>query len=117
MYALAFGSLASFLSACSSTNPETAFEYTDDTFTTRTPRAPEWEHLGFLGPLIRAQAGDTIRIVFRNNSRFPASLHPHGVSYKKDSEGAHTTTARAAPTRPMTACPPAALTSTRGPSP
>jgi FtsP/CotA-like multicopper oxidase with cupredoxin domain len=65
------------------------FEYADDTFKTRKPRAPEWEHLGFLGPLIRAQVGDTIRIVFRNNSRFPASLHPHGVSYKKDSEGAH----------------------------
>jgi FtsP/CotA-like multicopper oxidase with cupredoxin domain len=65
------------------------FEYTDDTFKTRKPRAPEWEHLGFLGPLIRAQVGDTIRVVFRNNSRFPASLHPHGVSYKKDSEGAH----------------------------
>jgi FtsP/CotA-like multicopper oxidase with cupredoxin domain len=65
------------------------FEYTDDTFRTRKPRAPEWEHLGFLGPLVRAQVGDTIRVVFRNNSRFPASLHPHGVSYKKDSEGAH----------------------------
>lgn len=52
------------------------------------PRAPEWEHLGFLGPLIRAQVGETIRIVFRNNARFPASVHPHGVFYKKDSEGA-----------------------------
>lgn len=39
--------------------------------------------------LIRAQVGDTIRVVFRNSARFPASLHPHGVSYKKDSEGAH----------------------------
>jgi FtsP/CotA-like multicopper oxidase with cupredoxin domain len=65
------------------------FEYTDETFTTRKPRAPEWEHLGFLGPLIRAQVGDTIRVVFRNKTSFPASMHPHGVSYKKDSEGAH----------------------------
>lgn len=63
-------------------------EYTDSTFKTLKPRPPEWEHLGFLGPLIRAQVGDTIRIVFRNNTRFPATVHPHNVFYEKDSEGA-----------------------------
>lgn len=63
-------------------------EYTDSTFTTLKPRPPEWEHLGFLGPLLRAEVGDTIRVVFKNNARFPATLHPHGVSYDKDSEGA-----------------------------
>jgi FtsP/CotA-like multicopper oxidase with cupredoxin domain len=63
-------------------------EYTDSTFTTRKPRPPEWEHLGFLGPLLRAEVGDTIRVVFKNNTGFPASLHPHGVIYNKDSEGA-----------------------------
>ena len=63
-------------------------EYTDATFTTLKPRAPEWEHLGFLGPLIRATVGDTITVVFRNNAKFPASVHPHGVFYDKDSEGA-----------------------------
>jgi len=63
-------------------------EYTDDTFKTLKPRPAEWEHLGFLGPLVRAEVGDTIRIVFRNNAKFPASMHPHGVFYKKDSEGA-----------------------------
>src|SRR5262245_61521228 len=47
-------------------------EYTDATFTTLKPRPPEWEHLGFLGPLIRAEVGDTIRIVFRNNAKFAA---------------------------------------------
>ena len=31
------------------------YEYTDETFKTRKPRAPEWEHLGFLGPLVRAR--------------------------------------------------------------
>ena len=36
-------------------------EYTDATFTTLKPRPAEWEHLGFLGPLIRAEVGDTIR--------------------------------------------------------
>jgi len=64
------------------------FEYTDSTFTTRKPRAPEWEHLGYLGPLIRATVGDTIRVVFRNNAAFPTGVHPHGVIYDKDSEGA-----------------------------
>jgi len=63
-------------------------EYTDVTFKTLKPRPTEWEHLGFLGPLIRAQVGDTIRVVFRNNTKFRASMHPHGVLYKKDSEGA-----------------------------
>lgn len=63
-------------------------EYTDSTFTRLKPRPKEWEHLGFLGPLIRAEVGDTIRVVFKNNLKFPASLHPHGVFYQKDSEGA-----------------------------
>jgi len=63
-------------------------EYTDSSFTTLKPRAPEWEHLGFLGPLVRAEVGDTIKIVFRNNGKKPYSVHPHGVFYNKDSEGA-----------------------------
>jgi FtsP/CotA-like multicopper oxidase with cupredoxin domain len=63
-------------------------EYTDETFTQLKPRPPEWEHLGFLGPLLRAEVGDTIRVVFRNNVSFPSSVHPHGVFYDKDSEGA-----------------------------
>src|SRR5437867_2106476 len=63
-------------------------EYTDATFTTLKPRHKEWEHLGFLGPLVRAEVGDTITIVFKNNLMFPASLHPHGVFYEKESEGA-----------------------------
>lgn len=63
-------------------------EYTDASFRTLKPRPPEWQHLGFLGPVIRAEVGDTIRIFFRNNSSFPASVHPHGVLYRKDSEGA-----------------------------
>jgi FtsP/CotA-like multicopper oxidase with cupredoxin domain len=64
-------------------------EYTDDTFKTLKPRPPEWEHLGFLGPVIRAQVGDTIRVVFKNNAKFPATVHPHGVLYTKSSEGAN----------------------------
>lgn len=62
-------------------------EYTDETFTTLKPRAPEWEHLGMLGPVLRAEVGDTIRVVFKNNASHPFTMHPHGVFYTKDSEG------------------------------
>jgi manganese oxidase len=63
-------------------------EYTDGTFTTLKPRPQEWEHAGILGPILRAEVGDTIRVVFKNNATHPASVHAHGVFYNKDSEGA-----------------------------
>ncbi|MCB9151091.1 MAG: multicopper oxidase domain-containing protein [Caldilineaceae bacterium] len=63
-------------------------EYTDDTFTTLKEREPAWEHLGVLGPVLHAEVGDTIEVVFKNNASFPFSVHPHGVFYEKDSEGA-----------------------------
>jgi FtsP/CotA-like multicopper oxidase with cupredoxin domain len=42
-----------------------------------------------MGPTIHAEVGDTITVVFRNNTRFPVGIHPHGVLYAKSSEGAH----------------------------
>src|ERR1035441_10084759 len=63
-------------------------EYTDATFTKLKPRAPEWEHAGILGPILRAEVGDTIRVIFKNNATHPYSMHPHGVFYDKSSEGA-----------------------------
>ncbi|MGQ0797947.1 MAG: multicopper oxidase domain-containing protein [Methanobacteriota archaeon] len=63
-------------------------EYTDATFTTRKSAPAAWEHLGSLGPVIRASVGDTIQVVFKNNARFDFSVHPHGVFYDKNSEGA-----------------------------
>jgi len=63
-------------------------EYTDASFTQLKSRPKQWGHLGFLGPLMRAEVGDTIRVVFRNNLNFPASMHPHVVFYDRDSEGA-----------------------------
>jgi manganese oxidase len=63
-------------------------EYSDSTFRTIKPRVQAWEHLGILGPLIRAEVGDTIRVVFKNNATRSYSVHPHGVFYRKDSEGA-----------------------------
>lgn len=62
--------------------------YTDSTFTRLKPRPAKWRHLGMLGPVIRAAVGDTIVVWFKNNTNFPASVHPHGVFYDKKSEGA-----------------------------
>jgi len=63
-------------------------EYTDGSFTTLKARAPEERYLGLLGPILRGEVGDTIRVVFKNNASHPYSMHPHGVFYQKDSEGA-----------------------------
>ena len=62
-------------------------EYTDDSFTKLKPRPADQEYLGMLGPVLRAEVGDTLRVVFRNNATRPYSMHPHGVFYGKDSEG------------------------------
>ncbi len=56
-------------------------------FTHMKDRTAEEEHLGILGPIIRAAVGDNIVVHFRNNTRFPASVHPHGVFYTKANEG------------------------------
>ena len=63
-------------------------EYADSTFRTLKPRSPDEAYLGFLGPVIRAEVGDTILVTFRNNGTHPYSMHPHGVLYDKSSEGA-----------------------------
>jgi FtsP/CotA-like multicopper oxidase with cupredoxin domain len=63
-------------------------EYTDDTFRTLKTRPQQWEHLGILGPLIRAEVGDSIRVVFHNNTHLSVTMHPHGLAYTKDAEGA-----------------------------
>ena len=62
--------------------------YTDGSFTHRVARPAGERYLGLLGPVIRAEVGDTIKVVFRNTCPFPASVHPHGVFYAKGSEGA-----------------------------
>jgi manganese oxidase len=66
--------------------PKTRYiEYTDATFSVRKPQ-PEW--LGILGPIIRAEVGDTIEVVFLNRGKTPHSIHPHGLRYAKADEGA-----------------------------
>jgi FtsP/CotA-like multicopper oxidase with cupredoxin domain len=63
-------------------------EYTNGKFTTLKPRSKADQHLGILGPIVRATVGDTIHFVFKNNTSRPLSVHPHGVFYDKSSEGA-----------------------------
>jgi hephaestin len=63
-------------------------EYTDATFTTRRMPSGDDYILGIMGPLLRAEVGDTIRVTFNNNLKEHAvTLHPHGVAYLKNSEG------------------------------
>nr|XP_019602979.1 PREDICTED: coagulation factor V [Rhinolophus sinicus] len=62
-------------------------KYTDSTFTTRDPQGEHEEHLGILGPVIRAEVDDVIQVRFKNLASRPYSLHAHGLSYEKSSEG------------------------------
>jgi FtsP/CotA-like multicopper oxidase with cupredoxin domain len=59
-------------------------QYTDNTFTTTVPQ-PAWQ--GILGPMIRGVVRDTIKVVFRNKTDMPLSIHPHGVAYDPPNEG------------------------------
>ena len=67
-------------------------EYTDGSFSTLKVRSPEENYLGILGPILRAEVGDTMVVHFRNNARLSIGIHPHGVFYDKSSEGAHYST-------------------------
>jgi FtsP/CotA-like multicopper oxidase with cupredoxin domain len=62
--------------------------YTDSSFQHLVQRPADQQHLGLLGPVIRAEVGDTVKVVFHNNCPFATSVHPHGVLYEKNSEGA-----------------------------
>ena len=72
-------------------------EYTDDTFTARKPRAAQDDYLGLLGPILHAEVGDTVKVVFRNKASLPYSLtmpddvfrprHPAGDGSSIDAEG------------------------------
>nr|KAF6396643.1 coagulation factor V [Rousettus aegyptiacus] len=62
-------------------------KYLDSTFTRHDPRGEYEEHLGILGPVIRAEVDDVIQVRFKNLASRPYSLHVHGLSYEKSSEG------------------------------
>ncbi|KAG9349604.1 hypothetical protein JZ751_028052 [Albula glossodonta] len=61
--------------------------YLDSAFTTAEIRGEVEEHLGLLGPIIKAEVDQTIMVVFKNLASRPYSLHAHGVSYSKQMEG------------------------------
>ena len=61
-------------------------QYTDATFTAKV--APV-DRLGILGPTLRGTVGEYLAITFLNRTSQPLSMHPHGVRYDKDSEGAY----------------------------
>jgi len=60
-------------------------QYTDNTYSKRVYQ-PKW--MGILGPQIRAEEGDTIKVHFYNRSDKTLSMHPHGVFYTEENEGA-----------------------------
>ncbi|KAK5858516.1 hypothetical protein PBY51_002649 [Eleginops maclovinus] len=62
-------------------------EYTDDTFTTVKPPTQESRHLGILGPVLRAEEGDTLRVTFMNKADRNYSIQPHGLHYDKHFQG------------------------------
>ncbi|XP_060732353.1 coagulation factor V isoform X1 [Tachysurus vachellii] len=61
--------------------------YLDSSFTTPDTRGEVDEHLGIMGPIIKAEVDETIYVVFRNLASRPYSLHANGVSYSKNMEG------------------------------
>ncbi|KAK7494208.1 hypothetical protein BaRGS_00014490, partial [Batillaria attramentaria] len=63
-------------------------QYTDASFSRQVPRQAAQ---GMLGPTLRAETGDTIEVVFKNmayTANRSLSVHPHGVQYDKNAEGA-----------------------------
>jgi FtsP/CotA-like multicopper oxidase with cupredoxin domain len=62
--------------------------YLDKDFTSKDGSADPSN--GILGPIFHAEVGDEIVVNFRNNTRKPVSMHPHGVFYRKNSEGSMT---------------------------
>lgn len=63
-------------------------EYTDASYTKRLERDESLNHLGIMGPILRARVGEIITIHFRNLAPVAVSMHPHGVLYTKGNEGA-----------------------------
>ncbi|XP_061596610.1 ferroxidase HEPHL1 [Cololabis saira] len=61
-------------------------EYTDETFSTA-KSTPESKHLGILGPVLRAEEGDTLKVTFMNKADMNYSIQPHGLHYDKQFQG------------------------------
>ncbi|XP_057595408.1 ceruloplasmin-like [Hippopotamus amphibius kiboko] len=73
------------------------FEYTDASFQTQKLKP---DHLGILGPVLKAEVGQTIQVTFYNNASLPLSIQPHGLRYNKSKEGAYYKTPGGSPPSP-----------------
>lgn len=59
-------------------------EFTDGSFTQSLYRGELNEHLGILGPYIRAEVEDNIVVTFKNQASRPYSFYSSLISYKED---------------------------------
>jgi hypothetical protein len=53
--------------------------YSDATFRVLTVLPQQDRYLGSIGPILRAEVGDSLVIVFKNNTRVPVDIEPTGV--------------------------------------
>ncbi|ORX45533.1 Cupredoxin [Hesseltinella vesiculosa] len=60
-------------------------EYTDDSYT-ELSHIPSWQ--GGMGPILRGEVGDTLVVHVWNRAQHNFSMHPHGVFYEFEMEGA-----------------------------
>ena len=60
-------------------------EFTDGSFTQEKPHPA---HLGVLGPVIKGEVGDVVKIHFKNKANRAFTVHSHGIFYNKSDEGA-----------------------------
>jgi len=62
-----------------------AFVYREFTENFGAPKGPA----GMPGALLEAETGDTLVVNFRNDLKVPATMHPHGVVYTPEMDGAY----------------------------
>lgn len=55
------------------------FGYKDAGFKERLYRHGSDKHLGFLGPVLRVEEGDTLQVLLYNNASKPFSFFPYGL--------------------------------------
>lgn len=58
--------------------------YTNASYLEEIPNPPSF---GYVGPLMRAEVGEVMKVHFRNKIPHPVTVHPHGVRYDKSHEG------------------------------
>ncbi|XP_055868533.1 hephaestin-like protein [Biomphalaria glabrata] len=59
------------------------FQYTNGAFKYRVASP---EHLGLVGPVLKAEVGDTLVVSLKNTIPFPVSFLPHGLRYDSSEE-------------------------------